>query len=193
MDRDRLHELAAFGAIGALTPEEEKELNALIAQGDPLALAESGAWRDVAALIAVAQPAPVAPSPSVKEKLLARIGEESPPATAVEKFYNIRDEADSWRPFPVEGVRVKDLTIQKPGGYSVKIYELAPGTRFPGHPHSGAEECYVLSGDFHVEGHPLVRGDFHHAPAGTVHGESYTETGCRLLIIAPAEDYSQKG
>jgi anti-sigma factor ChrR (cupin superfamily) len=70
------------------------------------------------------------------------------------------------------------------------LYELAPGTRFPSHHHAGAEECYVLSGDFHVEGSILHAGDFHHAESHSDHHESFTEHGCQLLIVAAAGDYA---
>ena len=87
------------------------------------------------------------------------------------------------------GVRVKDLVADTRRGLSVQLYELAPGARFPTHHHSGPEECYVVSGDFHVEGRVLHGGDFHHADAESDHDESFTEKGCTLLVMVATADY----
>ena len=85
------------------------------------------------------------------------------------------------------------FTVRKkrsdPDASTTLLIDLAPGTRYPIHHHHGGEECFVVSGDFHVEGRCLGAGDFHHAEGATDHGESFTEHGCRLLIVADAADY----
>jgi hypothetical protein len=53
----------------------------------------------------------------------------------------------------------------------------------------GPEERFVVSGDFHVEGRVLHAGGFHHAQAESDHGESFTEGGCRLLVMVATDDY----
>jgi quercetin dioxygenase-like cupin family protein len=64
-----------------------------------------------------------------------------------------------------------------------------PGARYPAHRHSGPEECYVISGSLHVEGQLLRAGDFHHAEAGSDHGELWTDEGAVVLLVAAASDY----
>src|SRR6185369_14344666 len=49
--------------------------------------------------------------------------------------------------------------------------------------HINGEDVFVLSGDLHIGEHVLRAGDFHHADAGTSHGENFSETGCAILAV----------
>src|SRR5262249_54034568 len=101
-----------------------------------------------------------------------------------------RASEGEWKTLPIPGVRCKELAHDARRGLSVKLYELAPGSTFPSHRHSGPEECFVLSGDFHVEGTVLHAGDFHHAPPQSDHRLSSTVTGCQLLVVVADIDYA---
>ncbi|MCY7363196.1 MAG: hypothetical protein LH629_14190, partial [Ignavibacteria bacterium] len=57
------------------------------------------------------------------------------------------------------------------------------------HHHSGAEECYVISGDVYAQGTVLGPGDFHHAEGGSDHEMLYTKNGCTLLLVVEPKDY----
>ncbi|HKX60508.1 MAG TPA: cupin domain-containing protein [Verrucomicrobiae bacterium] len=187
MNPERLRELAAINAVGGLDGEEMREFDRLMASAPADARAEVAALNNTAALIGAVQRTVERPSPALKAKIISHIagtgrGTDSP-------FYFIRRNAGEWKALPVPGVRCKDLAEDVRRGFSVKLYELAPGTRFPAHHHSGAEECFVLSGDFHVQGSTLQAGDFHHSEAETTHDESFTVGGCQLLIVAAAAAY----
>lgn len=125
------------------------------------------------------------PRPEVKHRLLARLAEPPVPAG-----FSFRFERDAdWLPHPVPGIRMKVLALNKRNGYATLLLDVAPGTRFPAHHHEGAEECYVVSGSLYTCGRRLTDGDFVHADADTDHGELWTEEGCRVLLVVPAEDY----
>ena len=83
---------------------------------------------------------------------------------------------------------MKVLALNRAAGYAALLLDVAPGTRFPSHHHSGAEECYVLSGSLYTCDRRMSAGDFLHADAGTDHGELRTEEGCRVLLVVPPED-----
>ena len=70
------------------------------------------------------------------------------------------------------------------------LVRVAPGTVYPPHEHTGAEECYVIEGDLRVEGRVLRAGDYQYAPAGSSHAEQTTEGGCLLLIGASLADFA---
>jgi anti-sigma factor ChrR (cupin superfamily) len=74
-------------------------------------------------------------------------------------------------------------------GYATLVLEVAPGTRFPSHRHTGAEDCYVLSGSLYTCGQHLRAGDFVHADAGTEHAELWTEEGCTVMLVAPSAEH----
>lgn len=129
-----------------------------------------------------------APRPEVKAQLMAKLRAEA--ATAPEGFtFNMAAEFDTWIAHPVAGIRVRVLSLNRDQGYATLFLDVAPGTRFPAHHHSGAEECYVISGSLYTWGRRLAAGDFLHADAGTEHSEMWTDEGCQVLLVVPADDF----
>lgn len=97
--------------------------------------------------------------------------------------------SEGWRPHVVPGVSFKVLKVERSRGQASLLFKLAPDTHFPGHHHSGPEQCLVLAGDISAGGRRLGPGDFHYAAAGSVHDVSYSEHGCTIMLIVAAEDY----
>jgi anti-sigma factor ChrR (cupin superfamily) len=97
-----------------------------------------------------------APSPLVKERLMARVTE---PATPEGFSFRFAGEGD-WLPHPVPGIRMKMLAHNPRTGYVMLLLDAAPGARFPAHHHAGAEECYVLSGSLYACKRRMTAGDF---------------------------------
>ena len=142
---------------------------------------------DVVLLALAESAASSAPRPEVKTRLMAAV--TLPPVPDGFAFHYA--SSDTWRPHPVPGIRMKVLSLNRAGGYSTLLLDVAPGTRFPAHFHSGAEECYVLSGSLFTCGRHLHAGDFVHADANTHHDELFTEEGCQVLLIAPPEEFAE--
>jgi len=149
---------------------------------------------------------PVAPRPEVKALLMARIREEaaaesqpaqptpaqSPDVAMASELpagFSFTYADDDWHPHPVPGIRMKLLALSRDRGYATLLFDVAPGVVFPAHHHSGPEECYVVSGTVIACGRHMGPGDFHHADGETDHGELYTETGCRVILVVAPEDY----
>jgi quercetin dioxygenase-like cupin family protein len=129
--------------------------------------------------------ADLAPRPEVRSRLLAQVA--APP---VPEGFAFRFDAEAdWVPHPIPGILMKVLAINHTSGYATVLFDVAPGARFPPHHHSGAEECYVISGSLYTCDRRLGPGDFVHADANTDHGELWTDEGCRVLLIVPPEDY----
>ncbi|MCI0535966.1 MAG: cupin domain-containing protein [Verrucomicrobiales bacterium] len=187
MNAERMNELAALNAVGALDAAEARAFEAALASAGPEVQAEVRRINDTAAAFAFARRAQL--PAHLKSKVMGRIGQPAAAKAPNVPFYSVSRDEGQWQTLPVPGVRMKELAADPRRGTSVRLYELAPGTRFPHHRHSGPEECFVLSGDFHVEGHVLHAGDFHHAEEQTDHGESFTIEGCQLLVMARTTDY----
>jgi anti-sigma factor ChrR (cupin superfamily) len=134
----------------------------------------------LASLTAAGEP----PRPEVRERLLARLAAPAAPAGFA---FRMADEGD-WLPHPVPGIRMKVLALNRTSGYATLLLDVPAGTRFPPHHHTGAEECYVLSGSLYTCGRRLIAGDFLHADADTDHGELRTDEGCRVLLVVPPDD-----
>lgn len=141
--------------------------------------------------VALAHLAPeAAPRPEVKARLMARIRALADEVPALpEGFAFVFDADGGWLPHPVPGIQVKLLGFNRQSRYVTLLLDVEPGARFPPHHHSGAEECYVISGTLVSYGRTIGPGDFLHADADTDHEELRTETGCRVLLVVPADDY----
>lgn len=129
-----------------------------------------------------------APGPGVKARLMATIAERRAPQGFAFQF----ERDGNWRAHPVPGIRMRVLSLDRNRGCATLLFDVAPGTRFPPHHHTGgAEECYVISGSLDTCGRHFVAGDFIHADAETDHGDLYTEEGCRVLLVVSPEAYMQ--
>lgn len=129
------------------------------------------------------------PRAEVKDRLLARLrAPAEPPALPAGFSFRLGSE-DDWLPHPVPGIRMKVLAQNRKRGYVTLLLDVAPGTTFPAHHHSGDEECYVLSGSVIACGRRIEAGDFHHADGGSDHGELRSEEGCQVLLVVDPEDY----
>jgi anti-sigma factor ChrR (cupin superfamily) len=189
MNPEQLIELAALKAVGAMNLEDEGKVQELLSSADAPIRAEALRLQDDAALMAVAQTSARKPSGALKGKILARLQAGELSQSAPGPIFSIGRNEGQWQTLPIPGSRVKDLFVDARRGTSVKLYELAPGAYFPEHHHSGPEECYVVSGDFHVGGRVLNAGDFQHAESNSDHGKSFTENGCTLLVMVSTDDY----
>ena len=139
--------------------------------------------------LALAQAAGAGDSPraEVRERLISRLTGTPAPVPAGFSF-RLASE-DDWLPHPVPGIRMRVLALNRERGRATLLLDVAPGTRFPAHHHSGDEECYVISGSLVACGRRIGAGDFHHADAGSDHGELWTDVGCRVLLVVDPEDY----
>ena len=173
--------LTLADAIGALDPDERRELDTRLAALPPSVRAEVAHLYDASVDVA-ASAAGEEPSPRVRDALLAAIGT---PAT-----HTIAAADGAWVETGVPGVRVKTLAIDRARDRVTMLLKAAPGARYPAHRHSGPEECYVISGSVVVEGRVLHAGDFHHAEGDSDHSEIWTEHGVEVLLVASASDYS---
>ena len=200
MDKEYLDELAALNALGALDGEDVAEFKRAAERGDHDLSKLIAEYERVADLIGPSRAASATPRQEVKEKVMRRVLEsvakelshEGPAETTgfVEKnFFNVFTQEGEWLKHPVPGVEVKQLSLNQQRGYATLLMRVAAGTHYPPHHHSGPEECYVLQGDVHVGGQVLRAGDFHHAEAGSDHGELFTEGGCTFLLVVAASDY----
>jgi anti-sigma factor ChrR (cupin superfamily) len=127
------------------------------------------------------------PRAEVRDRLMARVRADEPPVPP--GFVFSFAETDRWLQHPVPGIRMRVLSMNRDGGYATLLLDVDPGTRFPAHFHTGAEECYVISGSVYTCGRRMGRGDFLHADGGTDHGELWTDEGAQVLLVVPPEDY----
>jgi anti-sigma factor ChrR (cupin superfamily) len=177
---DDIEALALADAIGALDPDEQRDLAHRLSALSPEAHAEVAQLYDAAVEIASITVGE-APSPDVRTALLAKI--------AVPSNYTVTASGGEWVKSPLPGITMKILAIDRAEDRVTMLIRGEPGATYPAHRHTGPEECYVIRGSLVVEGQILRAGDFHHADGTSDHGELHTDEGVEVLLVATASDY----
>ena len=175
-----LEALALADAAGALDVEEQRELQIRISALSADARREIAALYDLALAFSAEAP-PQAPSPAVRERLLASL---QAPAK-----YTVAADEGQWNDSGLPGIRVKILAVDRQRGLVTMLLRGEPGARYPSHRHSAPEECYVIRGSVTINDRLLRAGDFHHADADSDHGEIVTAEGAEVLLIGAIDDY----
>jgi len=168
---------AALYALGALPAEETAHFKERIDAGCPLCRAELRECQQAAAALPFAA-LEVAPPPSLRARLLERIGAQ-PAArnSSMGEGILVRANDTDWKRSRMPGVEMRLLYGQK-----TLLVRMAPKTSYPAHDHGEAEQCLVLEGSITSEGVTAYAGDYTYMPAGSSHHPLYSEDGCLLLI-----------
>ncbi|MDD2724611.1 MAG: cupin domain-containing protein [Methylovulum sp.] len=93
------------------------------------------------------------------------------------------DDGD-WHPI-ADGVSRKILHTD--GTLSSSMFRLEPGSSVGLHAHTQHEECMMLSGELFLGDILLQAGDYQLAPAGTLHGEAFSDVGALLFVRGSAD------
>ena len=125
---------------------------------------------------------PIDPPASLRARILGAAA-ETPQNTRT-----VRANEGRWHRM-VPGVTVKTLSVDVERDTATILMMFEPGARVPQHDHAGAEDSFVISGSCRIGEAYLLKGDFHHADAGTTHGEIVSDEGCTLLLVVDREDY----
>lgn len=178
---DDLEALALADAVGALDPDERRELAERLAGLSPEARAAVARLYDTVTAVA-ASVTPVTPPAHVRERVLAA-------ATTPGRYTLSGANSDDWFDTPYAGIRARVLAVDRAAQMATMLLRAEPGAVYPSHHHHGAEECYVIRGSVVIDGRTLHAGDFHHADADSDHGEITTIAGAEVLIVGAIEDY----
>lgn len=174
---------AALYCLDALPIDERGRFEQRLKSGCRFCLAEAAGYAHVIEELA-ASVSSERPDAALREKLLARIGaaahhepERLPPHMKL-----VRAADQQWQALPFSGVEVRPLL-----GRKTLLVRMQPGSVYPSHEHTQAEQCYVLEGSIKDDsGITAQAGDFVCMAAGSTHGEIRTETGCVFLIAYTA-------
>ncbi len=181
-----LTELAALYALDALGDEAQRQFTRSLETASASTREEVAAFQDVVEELAFSGPA-IAPPASLKERLMARIAQESQDAVAATGFTFVRSRGVAWQEL-APGLSMKVLFHDAASARTTMLLRLAPGGTLIGHRHPQVEELYVLEGSCLCAGEFLQVGDYHRAEAGTVHPVTSSEQGCLALIMTSSKN-----
>lgn len=177
-----LEALALADAVGALDADERRDLAVRVAALPPDDQALLARLYDT--VTAVADWAgPVTPPAHLRARVMAAA------QTPGNYTLHAADADDDWFDTPFTGIRGRVLAVDRTTKMATLVMRAQPGAVYPSHHHHGAEECYVLRGSIVIGGRTLHAGDFHHADAGSDHGDITTADGADVIIVGAIEDY----
>lgn len=131
----------------------------------------------VEALVREAKPVP--PAPAVADRLRNRVLATVRAKASEPPCHTARAEDGEWLTLtPLIDYRV---LVDAPDARTV-LYRFRPGGWVRAHSHHGDEESFVLEGSLLMGDVRIGKGDFHRAPAGSSHGEVFSDEGCVVLI-----------
>ena len=184
-DRERateIQEQATLYVLGLLDSDEAQAFERCLKVS-----AEVKAFQAVVRDLALSAP-PVQPPPSLKERLLARIGGHTDVRfDAAGGLMFVKASEGVWQEI-APGISAKVLSLDQKSRRTTALLRVAPGARYAPHRHTEAEEFYVLEGGCSFEGRELGPGDYHRAEAGSVHMDTSSDDGCLLLVMSSPQN-----
>jgi anti-sigma factor ChrR (cupin superfamily) len=183
--------------LGQLRPEEEAQFETFLTSGDPESIRlaqEVAATLDGMTVLAeeVAASMP-APRRGLKDRVMKAAIQSTTSADKASTKKNIADfvirsSEGMWQETGFPGVTLKMLHNNAGDPRSTVLVRIAAGARYPQHRHVGYEECLVVEGDLHINGVDLNAGDYILTPHDTEHHDTYSVSGCMLLLSTQLED-----
>jgi anti-sigma factor ChrR (cupin superfamily) len=165
---------AALYALGALPSAEAEKFRQRVAAGCSLCTGLLADCEKVVAVLPLTAPE-VEPPPSLRARLMDRIGAPAPAQSSVGTLVRAADT--EWVDAPAPGVQYKPLR-----GSKTMLVRMAPNTWLPEHDHKFAEQCLLLEGSIQSDDMTAQAGDYVFMPAGSHHSALYSATGATFLI-----------
>jgi mannose-6-phosphate isomerase-like protein (cupin superfamily) len=165
---------AALYALGALPPADADNFRRRVAAGCSLCTGLLADCEKVVAVLPLTAPE-VEPPPSLRARLLDKIGAPAAPATGQGTLLRAGDT--EWVNAPAPGIQYRPLH-----GSKTMLVRMAPDTWLPEHDHKFAEQCLVLEGSIQSDDMTAHAGDYVFMPAGSHHSALYSATGATFLI-----------
>ena len=187
--------LAALYALGSLDGDEKARFEQHLRDGCTVCEQEVRKLSGVVEELSLSAP-PAEPSSGTRERLLASLDREAGSATKSTSLSTLmpqgvlliaRPSDMSWEEV-VPGIRRKLLFVDEERHYNTALVRVEAGTRYPSHRHADVEELMVLEGDLNVHGVSMRAGDYCRAEPDTVHQETFSESGCLLLLLTSQRD-----
>jgi quercetin dioxygenase-like cupin family protein len=95
----------------------------------------------------------------------------------------VRAAEGEWRE-KAPGITVKQLGDDPERGLRMSLLRMEPGASWESHRHEGAEELFLVRGDWRCLGTNLHPGDYHRAGPGTEHATTTSSAGCKLIVVS---------
>jgi anti-sigma factor ChrR (cupin superfamily) len=183
-----IHELVSLYALNALDSLEQAAFKEHLRKGCANCEADLRSFTRIADAIGTSVTA--SPTPQPRERLRSQLTRSSrTPGVLFEQSGLLisRSAELAWRAM-TPGITYKPLYEDSVRKHHTSLVRMDAGAHYPSHRHAEIEELFVLSGDLHVEGQIMRSGDYCRAESGTIHEETFTDSGCLFLLSASQEN-----
>ncbi len=167
-------ELAALHSLDLLSPEEQVEVEDLLADS-PEFVDELAKFEATVASLAYGVP-DVPMADDLKTRLFAKIDLETPQAAQkrplpfpIEELKKLAEKLTSWQPMPGVEAMMAVFEINEETREKSYFIRTEKAVKFPSHGHSIGEELFVLEGDVLAEGQVYRTGDRFYCHSGCTH------------------------
>lgn len=183
-----LRESVAAYVLSNLSSDQHAVFSSHVAEGCRECEQEMRACGEIAAGFGTI--AAVEPPPSLRETLLTWVA-TAPRAPGVlfqrHGVVILRSAELEWQPF-APGVDYKTIHSNTDRRYNTMLVRMSPGARYTAHRHVDVEEVFMISGDMNVAGVIMRAGDYCRGEADSLHGETSSEAGCVMLVMASPDN-----
>jgi quercetin dioxygenase-like cupin family protein len=183
-----LHELCSLYALGALDAGERNAFEEHMRLGCEACALDLRAFTDVAN--AIGESRHTTPPKQLRQRLLSevRVSPRLPGILFQQSGLLIArsDELD-WQTM-APGIEYRPLYQDASRNYHTSLVRMEAGVHYPSHHHAAIEELFMLSGDLHVENQIMRAGDYCRADSGSIHGETFSDSGCMFLMMASLDN-----
>ena len=99
-------------------------------------------------------------------------------------------DLEGWSPQSWQGRQALQQPLYEDAArkYNTSLVRMEAGAHYPGHHHAAIEELFMLSGDLHVEDQVMRAGDYCRGDSGSIHGDTFSDSGCLFLMTASQEN-----
>ena len=123
---------------------------------------------------------PSLPSDEIRSKILSNAANQN-----VSRV--VRRSEDGWQESG-PGIEFKVLFKEPDSDRVTVLFRATAGSRMPRHRHVGLEECLVIEGTLWTDGVLLKAGDYIVTEDGTIHDDTWTETGALVMLKTMMSD-----
>jgi quercetin dioxygenase-like cupin family protein len=178
-------DLALSYALGSLEPEERRSFEEHLSHGCADCEAEFQSFSLLVGSLALTAEA-IVPPVALRARLMGALGHSTGfklQPSEVRSLNILRTGALPWVETRV-GVWAKSLLVDAARRRATRLIRMEPGASISSHRHRQDEESFVLEGSGDFGGVFFQAGDYHRAPAGTVHPAYSSKQGCVFLLFS---------
>lgn len=187
-EKDQRTQVVEF-ALGRLSAEDERAFEQTLAREPALQTELQEVLESLSVVAESFVESTPPPGAGLKENVLSHaVRQQRNTASSRTIVREVFKGSEGWMESGLAGITMKPLYVNESEGSQTVLVRIAAGVHYPKHRHVGTEECLVLEGDLRMNDIVLHAGDFIVNHDGDIHHDTWSESGCLLLLTGSLND-----